>query len=69
MDGGARNYARYIRGIIMIEKYLYRAIIRHLDGNKEKANKYANQATELYKKDKHLYVSIEDILKSKGEIA
>ena len=51
----------------MLEHYLARAIIRHLDGNKEKANKYANQATEMYKKQKHLYVPIEEILRSKGE--
>jgi hypothetical protein len=50
----------------MLERYLYRAIIHHLDGNKEKANKYAKQATELYKKDKHLYVPIREIIEAKG---
>ena len=56
-------------GQVMIEKYLARAIIRHLDGDTEKANKYANQATELHKKDRHLYVSIEEILRSKGAVS
>lgn len=51
----------------MLEKYLARAIIRHLHGDKPKANEYAKQATELYKQNKHLYVSIKDILREKGE--
>ncbi len=50
----------------MIEKYLYRAIIRHLDGNQEKARKYAEQATELHKRDRHLYVPIGEIIEAKG---
>ena len=53
----------------MLEHYLYRAIIRHLDGDKELSEHYSKQATEIYKMDKDVYVSIEDILKSKGEIA
>lgn len=53
----------------MLEKYLARAIIRHLDGDKPKANEYANRAVEIHKQNKHLYVSIEDILREKGEIA
>ena len=50
----------------MLEHYLYRAIIRHLDGDKELSEHYSKQATELYKIDKHLYVSIGDILREKG---
>ena len=53
----------------MLEHYLYRAIIRHLDGDREQSKEYAKQATELYKQDKHLYVSIEDVIRAKGEIA
>lgn len=53
----------------MIEKYLARAIIHHLDGDRKKFEKYANQAYELYKQEKHLYVSIGEIIKTKGEIA
>lgn len=48
--------------------YLSKAIIHHLDGNREKARKYANQATEMYRKEKHLYVSIGEILREKGEV-
>ncbi len=51
----------------MIEKYLARAIIHHLDGSKEQFKKYANKATEIYKQERHLYVPIEDILRAKGE--
>jgi hypothetical protein len=51
---------------LQIQQYLAKAIIRHLDGNKEKAKKYAKQATELYKKDKHLYVPIREIIEAKG---
>jgi len=50
----------------MLEHYLYRAIIRHLDGDKELSEYYSKQATELYKRDKHLYVPIEEILREKG---
>ena len=50
----------------MLEHYLYRAIIRHLDGDKELSEHYSKQATELYKKDKHLYVPIREIIEAKG---
>lgn len=53
----------------MLEQYLARAIISHLHGDKSKANEYAKQATELYKQNKHLYVSIGEIIEAKGEIA
>ena len=53
-------------GQAMIEKYLARAIIRHLDGDKELSAHYSKQAYELYKRDKHLYVPIEEILREKG---
>ncbi len=50
----------------MLEQYLARAIIRHLDGDKELSAHYSKQAYELYKRDKHLYVPIEEILREKG---
>lgn len=50
----------------MIEQYLYRAIIRHLDGDKELSAHYSKQAYELYKRDKHLYVPIREIIEAKG---
>jgi hypothetical protein len=50
----------------MLEQYLARAIIRHLDGDKERFNRYAERAHELYKREKHLYVSIQEIIEAKG---
>ncbi len=50
----------------MIEQYLYRAIIRHLDGDRERFRHYVEQAIELYRKDKHLYVPIQEIIEAKG---
>lgn len=51
------------------KRYIARAIITHLDGDMDRFNELAKQAMELYKQDKHLYVSIEDVIKAKGEIA
>lgn len=50
----------------MLEHYLARAIIHHLNGDREQFSKYAKQAYELYKKDKHLYVPIGEIIEAKG---
>jgi hypothetical protein len=51
---------------LQIQQHLAKAIIHHLNGNKEQYEKHARQATELYKRDKHLYVPIEEILREKG---
>lgn len=51
---------------LQIQQHLAKAIIHHLSGNTEQYEKYAQQATELYKRDKHLYVPIEEILSEKG---
>lgn len=53
---------------IQVKQYLAKAIIYHIIGNKEQCEKHANKATELHSKEKHLHVSIGDILRAKGEI-
>lgn len=50
----------------MLEQYLYRAIIRHLDGDREQFDRYAQQAHEMYLRDKHLYLTIGEIIEAKG---
>lgn len=52
-----------------IKKCVARAIVNHLDGDMDKFKEFTTKAMELYKRDKHLYVSIEDILRVKGDIA
>jgi chaperone required for assembly of F1-ATPase len=46
-------------------KYLYRAIIRYLDGDKILFKAYADKATELYEKGNRLYVPISEIARIK----
>lgn len=47
-------------------KLVGQAIIRHLSGDKEKANELSSIAQELYDREQHLYVSIWEILIHKG---
>ena len=57
----------------MLEKYLARAIIRHLDGDTERFNDLATKAIGIHKgaygEGGHLYVPIGEIIEAKGEIA
>lgn len=45
---------------------LGRALIRLLNGNKQEFQKLVRLAEHKYKRDKHLYVTIKEILESKG---
>lgn len=49
-----------------IQQYLKRAIVQHLDGNRELFEHYTKQAIEEYKRYKHLHVSVGEIMESKG---
>lgn len=51
---------------LQIQQHLIKAIIHHIDGNSEQYEKHARKATELYGREKHLYVPIEEILREKG---
>ena len=57
----------------MLEKYLARAIIRHLDGDRERFNELVNKAIGIHKgvygEDRRLYVPIHEIIEAKGEMA
>jgi|GEM_PF-4242877 hypothetical protein len=46
-------------------KYLYRAIIRYLDGNKTLFKVYADKATEFYERGNRLYLPISEIARIK----
>ena len=54
----------------MLEQYLYRAIIRHLDGDKEQFEQLVNKAMGIHKgiygDGRRLHVPIEEILREKG---
>jgi hypothetical protein len=50
----------------VICKLLGQAIVRHIAGDKEKAAELSSIAQEQYEKDRHLYVSIWEILIHKG---
>ena len=56
----------------MLEKYLYRAIIRHLDGDREQFEQLVSKAIGIHKgiygDGRRLHVPIEDILRAKGEV-
>ena len=55
----------------MLEKYLARAIIRHLDGDRERFNELVTKAIGIHKgaygEGGHLYVPIHEIIEAKGE--
>ena len=57
----------------MLEKYLARAIIRHLDGDTEQFEQLVTKAIGIHKgaygEGRHLYVSIGEIIEAKGETA
>jgi hypothetical protein len=44
------------------------AVVRLLNEDKKEFEKWAEKATDAYKKDKHLYVTVKDILKHKGVV-
>lgn len=54
----------------MLEKYLARAIIRHLDGDTEQFEQLVTKAIGIHKgaygEGRHLYVPIGEIIKAKG---
>ena len=54
----------------MLEQYLARAIIRHLDGDKEQFEQLVNKAMGIHKgiygDGGRLHVPIEEILREKG---
>jgi hypothetical protein len=54
--------------IIEVQKLVQQAVIRYLNGDRQQFEQYANQAHEIYKRETHLYVPIEEILKEKGEM-
>lgn len=45
---------------------LGRALTRLLNGDKQEFQKLAELAEHKYKRDKHLYVTVKEILESKG---
>ena len=49
-----------------VKQLLSRAITHLLDGNKNTFKKLAYKAEHTHLRDKHLYVSIQDILQAKG---
>jgi hypothetical protein len=55
----------------MLEHYLYRAIIRHLDGDMERFNELVNKAIGIHKgvygDSRRLHVTIREIIDAKGE--
>ena len=52
------------------EQYIAQGVIQHLDGNMELFQKKIKQAMEIIYHDAHLFVSVGEILQSKGrEIA
>lgn len=55
----------------MLEHYLARAIIRHLDGDREQFEQLVNKAIGIHKgvygEGRHLYVPIREIIEAKGE--
>ena len=55
----------------MLEKYLARAIIRHLDGGTDRFTELVNKAIGIHKgvygEGRHLYVAIQEIIEAKGE--
>ena len=54
----------------MLEKYLARAIIRHLDGDTEQFEQLVNKAMGIHKgiygDGRRLHVPIEEILRARG---
>ena len=52
------------------QQYIAQGVIQHLDGNTEIFQKKVKQAMEIIYHDAHLFVSVSEILQSKGrEIA
>jgi len=49
-----------------VRKLLGRALTRLLNGDKEEFNRLTKLAEHEYKKDNHLYVTVKEILESKG---
>lgn len=54
----------------MLEHYLYRAIIRHLDGDKEQFEQLVSKAIGIHKgiygDGRRLHVPIREIIEAKG---
>jgi len=44
------------------EQYIAQGVIQHLDGNMELFQKYIKQAMEIFDRDKHLYVTIGELV-------
>lgn len=48
-----------------VQELLSRAITRLLNGDRHEFEKLATKAEDKHKKDRHLYVTVEEILKAK----
>ncbi len=57
----------------MLEKYLARAVVQYLGGDRERFNELVTKAIGIHKgaygEGGHLYVPIHEIIKAKGEMA
>ena len=48
------------------QQYIAQGVIQHLDGNTELFQVKIKMAMEIIYRDAHLFVSVDEILKSKG---
>lgn len=49
-----------------VKKLVAQAVVQYLNGDMEKFEKWRDMAVRAYETDKHLYVTIRDILENKG---
>ena len=49
-----------------VEKLLKQCVVRYMDGDFDTFNGLVKVAMELYERDKHLYVPIEELMRAKG---
>jgi hypothetical protein len=49
-----------------VQALIHRSVIRYLNGDVKEFHRLARIARELYELERHLYVSIREILVSKG---
>ena len=44
------------------EQYIAQGVVQHLNGNTELFQKYIKKAMEIFERDKHLYVTIAELV-------